>query len=74
MQTKYSKFYDILDDEDDESKSRQLTTGSSLGSPQFTTISPIPRPPEDDGTTPVYWSASQLLAYREATDPVSIIR
>lgn len=60
----------ILDDEDDESKSRQLTTGSSLGSPQFTTLTPIPRPPEDDGNTPVYWSASQLLAYREAADQV----
>lgn len=41
---------------------------SASHSPQFTTIAPILRnlAEDDDGNTPIYWSASQLLAHRES--------
>ena len=54
----------IPDDENDNvTKHASTSTG-----PQFTTIAPILRnlAEDDDGSTPIYWSASQLLAHREA--------
>jgi hypothetical protein len=60
-----------VDDENENiTKHRHQTSSSNDAHQQFTTIAPILRNLSendiDDGTTPIYWSASQLLAHREA--------
>ena len=60
------------DDENDNHTSKHRVSvahsTTSASSPQFTTIAPILRnlAEDDDGTTPIYWSASQLLAHRDS--------
>ena len=59
------------DENDNHTKQHPLAVtaaASHSGQQQFTTIAPILRnlAEDDDGTTPIYWSATQLLAHRES--------
>jgi hypothetical protein len=58
------------DENDNHTKQHPLAVAAASNSShqQFTTLAPILRnlAEDDDGTTPIYWSASQLLAHRES--------